>query len=149
MNDELLLKKFFDAVASSKESGLSFRINSGTVSLETDCCSSRVVFAVDRCDNAGGIDYGVVNHQQLADFIRTQCATVLDVYARKGNVANMPENEHITDLQQQLLERAHVIARDTERIRQLEHVCRLMAKTLRNYPEHAWIVEEFEKVVGE
>lgn len=55
----------------------------------------------------------------------------------------------ITDLQQQLLQRAHVIANDTESIRQLEHVCRLMAKTLRNYPEHAWIVEEFEKVVGE
>lgn len=59
----------------------------------------------------------------------------------------MPENEHVTDLQQQLLQRAHTIAKDTERIRQLEHVCRLMAKTLRNYPEHAWIVEEFEKVV--
>ena len=58
----------------------------------------------------------------------------------------MPENEQLTSLQQQLLQRAHVIARDTERIQQLEHLCRLMAKALRNYPEHAWIVEEFERM---
>ena len=83
MNDEILLKKFFDAVATSTESSFSFRISNGPISLETDPCSSRVAFSVDRCDSVDGIDYGVVNHQQLADFIRTECAAQLDTYASK------------------------------------------------------------------
>lgn len=85
---------------------------------------------------------------ETSDLFRDAMRPFNEANVRREQQAELERNR-ITDLQQQLLERAHVIANDTERIQQLEHVCRLMVKTLRNYPEHAWIVEEFEKVVGE
>lgn len=73
MNEQILLKQFFDAVAHATESDLSFGITHGPVSLETDNDSSRVHFAVTRMDSVEGVDRGTVHHQQLADFIRTRC----------------------------------------------------------------------------